>query len=101
MSNKRKYDNKIKQTTRMKAHYLTNLIIASWTTAYIRSVIGECLNNVQNFITNLENLENSIILNTQCQNSNYLLMKFRALREDLFNDETSLELKNISSGIIS
>jgi len=78
MSNKRKYNNKIKQTTQMKAHYLTNLIIASWTIAYIRSVIGECLNNVQNlgglivsvitdsFITNLENLEDSIISNIQC-----------------------------------
>ena len=30
----------------MKAHYLTNPVIASWTTAYIRSVIDECLNNV-------------------------------------------------------
>ncbi len=113
MSNKRKYDNKIKQTTRMKAHYLTNPVIASWTTAYIRSVIGECLNNVQKlgglvvsvttdgFITNLENLEDSIISNIKCQNSNYLLTEFRALRADLSNNETSLELKNISSGIIS
>ena len=46
VSNKKKYDNKSKQTTQMKAHYLTNPVIASWTTAYIRSVIGECLNNV-------------------------------------------------------
>ena len=113
VSNKRKYDNKSKQTTRMKAHYLTNPVIASWITAYIRSVIGECLNNVQKlgglvvsvttdgFITNLENLEDSIISNIKCQNSNYLLTKFRDLREDLSNNETSLELKNISSGIIS
>lgn len=113
MSNKRKYDNKSKQTIRMKAHYLTNPVIASWTTAYIRSVIGECLNNVQKlgglvvsvttdgFITNLEKLEDTIISNIKCQNTNYLLTKFRALREDLSNNETSLELKNISAGIIS
>ena len=112
-SNKIKYDNKNKQTTQIKAHYLTNPIIALWTIAYIRSLIGEYLNNIQKlgslvvsvttngFITNLENLEDSIISNIKYQNSNYLLTKYRTLKEDLFNNKTSLELKNISSGIIS
>ena len=53
------------------------------------------------FITNLENLEDFIISNIKYQNSNYLLTKYRTLKEDLSNNKTSLELKNISSGIIS
>jgi len=97
----------------MKAHYLTNPIIALWTIAYIRSLIGEYLNNIQKlsglvvsvttdrFITNLENLEDFIISNIKYQNSNYLLTKYRTLKEDLSNNKTSLELKNISSVIIS
>ena len=41
------------------------------------------------FITNLENLEDSIISNIKCQNSNYLLTKFRSLREDLSNSKNA------------
>ena len=47
MGDKRKFDNKTGQTHRLNAHFLTNPLIASWLTAFIRSIIGECLHNIQ------------------------------------------------------
>ena len=78
MLDKRKYDNKVGKPIRMQAHYLTNPIIASWITGYIRSIIGECLHNIQllggkalsvmtdGYITNLKDLENEIMTNPVC-----------------------------------
>lgn len=40
MSNKRKYDNKTKETIRMQPNILSNPILASWVTAFIRSILG-------------------------------------------------------------
>ena len=113
MSDKRKYDNKSGKTVRMRAHFLTNPIIASWITSYIRCVIGECLHNVHllggkvvsvttdGFITNITDLETEILNNPKCEKTRTLLENFIKLRKDLSGDETALELKNISNGIIS
>ena len=47
INNKLKYDNKTGTMIRMSASNLSNPILASWVTAYIRSIIGECLHNLQ------------------------------------------------------
>ena len=76
-------------------------------------MIGECLHNIQllggkavsvttdGYITNLKDLENEIITNPVCFGHCYLLESFRKIRTFLSGDETSLEIKNISTGIIS
>ena len=53
------------------------------------------------FITNIPDLENEILSNTLCKETNYLLRCFRSLRKELSGSETSLELKQVSQGIIS
>ena len=40
MSDKRKYDNKTGNVSRIPPHFLSNPIIASWVTAFIRAIIG-------------------------------------------------------------
>jgi hypothetical protein len=62
------FDSLTKKSFRVTATNLTNPILASWTTAFIRSVIGECLHNTHKpggkvvsdttdgFITDIENL---------------------------------------------
>lgn len=76
-------------------------------------MIGECLHNIQllggkavsvttdGYITNIKDLENEIITNPVCFGHRYLLESFRKIRTFLSGDETSLEIKNISTGIIS
>lgn len=73
ISNKKKFDIKSGTTVRMEAGELSNPIIASWITAFIRSVVGESLDNISKingyvvsattdgFITNVENLEMKIV----------------------------------------
>lgn len=111
MSNKRKFDIKMGRTIRMEGSELSNPIIASWTTAFIRSVIGECLDNIHKlggkivsvttdgFITDLDNLEEKIL--SDCSNSCNLLKEYRKIRKILSGDPTGLELKHSGKGIIS
>jgi len=47
INDKRKYDIRLGETVRMEGNQLSNPILASWITAFIRSVIGECLHNIQ------------------------------------------------------
>jgi hypothetical protein len=73
ISNKKKFDIKTGKTLRMESSELCNPIIASWTTAFIRSIVGECLDKVSKlkgkvvsattdgFITDIENLEYKLI----------------------------------------
>jgi hypothetical protein len=106
LGNKRKFDTRSKGTVRMVGDDLTNPLIASWTTAFVRSIIGECLHSIQSigglvvsvttdgFITNLDELENNLA-------GNYLLGEFKKIRLNLSGDSTSLELKAKGKGIIS
>lgn len=69
MSDKRKFDNKTGNQIRISAHFLSNPILASWITAFIRSIIGECLHTIQSlggkvvsvttdgFITDIKDIE--------------------------------------------
>jgi DNA polymerase elongation subunit (family B) len=104
MSNKLNFDTKTQTTQRMKGDDLSNPLIASWTTAFIRSIIGECLHGINKrggkvvsvttdgFITNLENLESLI----EC---NFLLKEFKSIRFNLSNDNSGLELKSFGKGV--
>jgi hypothetical protein len=106
IGNKRKFDIKSKGLIRMVGDELTNPLIASWTTAYIRSIIGECLHGIylaggkvvsvttDGFITDLPELESKI-------SNQYLFGEFKKIRLNLSGDDIGLEVKNSGTGIIA
>ena len=108
MANKKQYDSITKQMSRVNATPLSNPILASGTTAFIRSVIGECLHNIQllngkvvsvttdGFITNIEDT----ILTLDPKHT-VMLRKFREIRVKLSGDPTALEIKTEGKGILS
>lgn len=113
MNDKRKFDIKSNRTIRMDASSLSNPLIASWTTAFIRSIIGECLQGISvlqpagkvvsvttdGFITDVPNLEDELIANSK-SNSN-LLGFYKRMRDELSEDNKALEVKTEGKGIIS
>ena len=115
ISNKKTFDSLTGKNFRVTATELSNPILASWITAFIRSVIGECLHNINKingkivsvttdgFITNIDNLEEEIM---KLPEDDWLLLKkYRLLRLELTNgrDPNALELKNQggNKGVIS
>ena len=111
MSNKKSFDSQTGKTFRVTGTPLSNPVLASWTTAFIRSVIGECLHNIQKlggqvvsvttdgFITNIQDLENKIL--TLPREDTNLLRKYRALRLELSGSSEGLEIKSEGKGILS
>jgi hypothetical protein len=115
ISNKKSFDSLTGKNFRVTATELSNPILASWITAFVRSVIGECLHNIQKingkivsvttdgFITNIDNLEEEIM--KLPEGDWILLKKYRLLRMELTNgiDPNALELKNSggNKGVIS
>lgn len=114
MGNKQTFNTKTCEMNRVNGTELSNPILASWSTAFIRSVIGECLDNIKKlggkvvsvttdgFITDVLNLEDR--LSELPEDRTPLLALFKKLRGELndnHNDLTALELKNKSRGIIS
>jgi hypothetical protein len=105
MSDKRKFDIQSNSMQRLKGDDLSNPIIASWTTAFIRSIIGESLHSIQKqggkivsvttdgFITDFPNLDRIP--------STALVTEFKKMRKFLSGDETCLELKNSGKGIMA
>lgn len=73
LSNKKSFDVLTGKLFRITGTELSNPILASWTTAFIRYVLGECLHNIKylggkivsvttdGFITDIENLEDRIL----------------------------------------
>jgi len=114
MSNKKTFDTKTGRMYRVSATELSNPILASWTTAFIRSVIGECLHNIvklggkvvsvttDGFITNLKDLE-SLLLKLPREEIPLLLhyIQLREVLSDNVSNHVALEVKNTSVGIIS
>lgn len=110
MSDKRKFDIKTGRTLRMEAGYLSNPVIASWITAFIRSVIGECLENISKlkgkivsvttdgFITDIENLEFKITELYKSRDDS-LLKEYKKIRYELSRDDSGLEIKKDGLGI--
>lgn len=124
MSNKKKFDIKSGRTIRMEGSSLSNPIIASWITAFVRSVIGECLHNIQElggfavsvttdgFLTNVSDLESRIVSDERLKNSCYILKLYLATRKEIVKveklnspdskiSEGGLELKTSGVGILS
>jgi len=110
MSNKMKFDIKTKQTIRMGSGVLSNPIIASWTTALIRSVIGELLHNIHKegglivsvttdgFITNIEDLESVMVKDIS---SFSLFKEYKKMRNSLSGNNLGLEIKKTTKGVVS
>jgi hypothetical protein len=98
ISNKKSFYSLTGKNFRVSATELSNPILASWITAFIRSVIGECLHNIKTlggkivsvttdgFITNLENLE-ELLLTLPIEDT-ILLRKYRSLRVELTDGKT-------------
>lgn len=111
ISNKKRFDPKSGQMVKMGASEISNPIFASWITAFIRSVIGECLHNIaklggkvvsvttDGFLTDLDRLEEKLLKLDQSQIP--LLLKYRELRQDLCGNPSALEIKHSGKGIIS
>ena len=112
ISNKLSFDTKTGQMFRMTGTQLSNPILASRTTAFIRSVIGECLHNIpklggkvvsattDGFITNVKDLENKLL--GLPSKETLLFRKYKSLIEMLDKDGAiALELKNEGKGIVS
>jgi hypothetical protein len=111
MSNKKSFDCLTGNYVKMTATELSNPILASWTTAFIRSVIGECLHNISvlggkvvsvttdGFITDLDNLEDKILDLPLDQRP--LFNKYRGLRLELADEPLSLEVKKSGPGVLS
>jgi hypothetical protein len=113
IANKKSFDIKTGQMLRISGTELSNPILASWTTAFIRGVIGECLHNIHKlggkvvsvttdgFITNIRDLETKLLDLEPAKIPLFSL--FRSLRITLTGDlnTESLELKHKTKGIIS
>lgn len=97
ISNKKKFDIKTGRTLRMESSELSNPIIASWTTAFIRSIIGECLEKISilkgkivsvttdGFITDIENLEIKLI-----GGKAYFISQLKNLERKIIDDNNFL-----------
>jgi hypothetical protein len=109
---KRKFDIKTGGTIEMKAGVLSNPLICSSITAFVRCVIAETLNNINKmggrvisattdgFITDLDDLETK--LHTLPLEQTRFLRYFRLMRRLLSNNPQSLEKKHEeTSGILS
>lgn len=130
ISDKRKFDIKTGKTLRMESSILSNPLIASWTTAFIRSVVGECLHNISKlggkvvsvttdgFITDIENLEEKLNQEEKLERSldcpeddkfegikkirGFILLKeYQNIRNRLSANYQALEIKTQGKGIIS
>jgi hypothetical protein len=110
INDKRTFDNKTGEMVRIPSSELSNPILASWVTAYIRSIVGECLQAIQDnngstisvttdgFITNINNLEEIMSENKE---KYYLFNEFKSLRKEISGDSTGLEVKSSGKGILS
>jgi len=111
LNEKMKFNIKTNSMARMDAGVLSNPIIASWTTAFIRTIIGEALHNINKlkgkvvsvttdgFITDIENLEDKLM---KLNNKDITFLNiYRNFRNELSGKPIALELKNDGIGIIS
>jgi hypothetical protein len=93
LSNKKEFDVLTGQMSRIKASVLSNPILASWTKAFIRSVIGACLKEypkigckvisvtTYGFLTYIEIIEPKVL--ELLQEDTTLLRLYRDLRTEL------------------
>lgn len=114
LNDKRKFDIKSQGMKRMIGNDLSNPLIASWITSFIRSVIGELLYytdklngrvvsaTTDGFITDVENLENKILdLQVKENKVRSLLREYRNSRKYLSDNIEGLEVKKFGKDILS
>ena len=108
LNNKRVYDIKTQTQVRVPSKDMTNPVIVSWVTAFVRSVIGELLHNIHilggtvisvttdGFLTNLKDVERMIIEsnNPLIMKNRFLLMCYRHARKALYPDKDPLALES-------
>ncbi|KAI5849679.1 hypothetical protein GGS23DRAFT_591651 [Durotheca rogersii] len=89
---KRKFDAQTKTTKVMEGGELTNPLICGYITAFVRVVIGECLNNIKDMGEKLLNLP---------LNKTFFFRLFKTFREVISEnpDEKALEIKNEEGGL--
>jgi len=109
ISNKKVYDSRTFEMKTMLGNDLANPILGTWITGFVRSLIAECLFNIQmlggqvvscttdGFVTDVENLEEKII-NLNIKGS--LLQRYKDIREKLSGDDSALEIKTSVRGIM-
>lgn len=114
LSGKSSFDIKTQQPVRIYGGPYTNPLIASYTTAFVRSVISECLQNIDllgghvisvttdGFITNIVDLEDKLM--RLDKNKTVLFRMYKVLRSNLTDglSDDALELKQTDTeGILS
>lgn len=110
LSNKKNFDIQSKSMVTMKGSKISNPLIAAFITGYVRSVVGEMLNNTHalggrlisvttdGFITDLSSLENRLLQSeTKC--GIFFLTQFREARLALGHPPLALEIKTEIEGI--
>lgn len=124
LSGKNKFDTTSKSYKKIQGNFLTNPLLASYITGFVRALIAECLHNVNilggkvvsvttdGFICNIEDLESKILASDKT--STTLLKVYRDLRKMLTieydekgvvtnpGDPSALEVKNVEeNGLLS
>jgi hypothetical protein len=111
IGHKMKFDIKSNKTIRMEASDISNPVLATWITSYVRSLLGELLQNVDDiggkvvsvttdgFITDVSDLESCVLTHQGSKQS--LLKEYRKMRDLLSDDPTALELKREGSNLMS
>jgi hypothetical protein len=109
INHKVKFDIKTNRTIRMESNEISNPIIASWITGYVRSLLGELLHRIDisggkvvsvttdGFITDIPDLENSLLGSIKASEFS-LLKEYRSIREHLSGNPSGLEVKNEKRG---
>lgn len=114
LNDKRKFDIKSQEMKRMVGNDLSNPLIASWITAFIRSVIGELLHythkldgkvisvTTDGFITDIDDLETKVLeLQAKEKKVNSLLKEYRKLRGYLSSSIEALEVKKSGKNMLT
>jgi len=113
ISNKRNYDSRLLQMTTISGNFLTNPIIGTWITGFVRALIAELLNathilggkviacTTDGFVTNIPDLENEILnYHESIGFKNSFLKQYRDIRNKLSGDPAALEVKTNVRGLI-
>jgi hypothetical protein len=113
ISSKKRFDIQTGATKILEGGDLSNPLIASYITSFVRTVIGECLHNINvlggrvvsvttdGFITDIEDLEKKLL--TMDFKDTLFLRLFLALRRFITDnpEESSLEVKNVEGESVS
>jgi hypothetical protein len=112
ISNKKVYDARSLNMKSMIGNDLSNPILGSWITGFVRSLIAEMLFKVDylggevvscttdGFVTDIENLEEKLIEYDNKYHPDSLLNDYRNIRLKLSGEASALEIKTSVKGII-